>query len=165
MLLELEKAPVPMKLVYLLSEELKKNTKRMALAQALTLDKSRPTMGLKGTHGLFGSQEWWDNIEKREMPLLFLSGIIQRTYVAGQDPSPRDNSFSLLLDNGSIHEESIYHYTNKEDKNLFRVGSRVDIVYALDEMKQQPAPDGGVNYLDITLEMAVSLQPIEESIC
>jgi hypothetical protein len=161
MLLELKNTKVPMKVVYLLSEELKENPERIVLTQSLTLNKSRPQMGLKGTSGLFGSQEWWDNIERRKMPLLFLSGTIKRTYVAGQDPSSTDNSFSLLLNDGSVHDESIYSYTKEEDKKLFCVGSRVEIVYALDEMKQQPATDGGVHYSHIVLEMAVSLQPVE----
>jgi len=161
MLLKLENTKIPMKLVYTLSEELKERPERIALTQALTLNKSKPQMGLKGTYGLFGSQEWWNNIKQKKMPLLFLSGIIKRTYAAGQDPSTIDNSFSMLLDDGSVHDESIYSYTKEEDKRLFCIGSRVEIVYALDEMKQQPAIDGRVHYSYIVLEMAVSLRPIE----
>jgi len=160
MLLTLDKAKTPMKLVYQLSEELKKNPERIALTQALTLNTAKPYMGLKGTYGLFGSQEWWKNIASRKFPLLFISGIIKGTYIAGQDPTPTDNCFSLLLDDGSTREESIYCHL-KEDKSLFQVDSRVEIVYALDEMKQQPAADGGIHYSNIILEMAVSLQPVE----
>ena len=163
MLLELENAKVPMKQVYLLSEELKRKPEYITLVQTLTLNKSRPLMGLKGTYGLYGSQEWWDNIERKIIPLRFISGIIKRTYVAGQDPSPIDNCFSMILDNGSLHEEGIEDFIRKEDKKLFRIGSRVEIVYALDEMKEQPAPDGGVNYADVILEVAVSLQPVEKT--
>jgi hypothetical protein len=39
----------------------------------------------------------------------------------------------------------------------FKVGRRAEIVRALDELKDQPADDGGVNYAEITLEMAVSI--------
>ncbi len=148
-----------MKLVYLLSEELKENPGRVALTQALTLDSSKPYMGLNGTYGLFGSREWWDNIEKRAMPLLFLSGVIQRTYVAGQDVSPEDNSFSLLLDNGAVREESIYNHTKEEDRKLFVVGSRVEVVYVFDELKPG-AMMGEETHLDIVLEMTVSLRPV-----
>lgn len=59
MLLNLEETKIPMKMVFLLSEELKMNPGRVALTQALTLNSSKPMMGLKGIHGLFGSQEWW----------------------------------------------------------------------------------------------------------
>jgi hypothetical protein len=40
MLLKLETSKVPMKMVFLLSKELKNNPERVALTQALTLDKS-----------------------------------------------------------------------------------------------------------------------------
>jgi hypothetical protein len=160
MLLKLENSKIPMKLVYLLSEELKAKPEQITLAQSLTLDKSKPYMGLKGTYGLFGSQEWWDNINQGRMPLQYVTGVITRTYVAGQDPSSIDNSFSLLLNNGSTCEESIYDYINKEDKKLFQIGSKVEIVYAHDELKRRGS-NGEKSYLDIVLEMAVSLDSVE----
>lgn len=137
MLLKLENSKIPMKLVYFLSEELKNKPEQIVLTQSLTLDKSRPNIGLKGTNGLFGSQEWWNSINQGKMPLLYVSGVITRTYVAGQDPSPVDNAFSLLLDDGSKVEESIYDYIKEEDKKLFQKGSRVEIIYANDELKRK----------------------------
>lgn len=160
MLLHLDKAGVPMKLVYRLSEELKTDPEQIALTQALTLNSSKPMLGLKGTHGLFGSTEWWSNIEQRKMPLLFISGIIRRVYVAGQDGGDESNGIYLLLEDGSLCDVGIY-VNDKADIPLFRVGCRVELVYVLDELKKQPAQDGGVNYSKIALEMAVSLQPVE----
>lgn len=160
MLLKLENSKIPMKLVYFLSEELKNKPEQIVLTQSLTLDKSRPNIGLKGTNGLFGSQEWWNSINQGKMPLLYVSGVITRTYVAGQDPSPVDNAFSLLLDDGSKVEESIYDYIKEEDKKLFQKGSRVEIIYANDELKRKNS-NGEKAYLDIVLEMAVSLEPVE----
>lgn len=160
MLLNLNQAGVPMKLVFQLSEKLKNCPEEIELTQALTLNEAKPRMGLKGTYGLFGSEEWWENIQQRKMPLLFLSGTICRTYIAGQDESDTINSFDLLLDDGSIRDESIY-VNNEKDVELFCTGHRVEVVYAMDELKLQPAWDGGINYLDIALEMAVSLQPVK----
>ena len=154
-----EKSWVPMKVVYRLAEELKNDPEQVALAQALTQDKSRPAMGLKGTFGLFGSQEWWNNIEQGNMPLLKLSGIITRTYVAGQDESESVNAMELVLADGSIRPEGIYA-NHADDKKLYRVGCKVEVVYALDELKRQPGHDGNVNYSEIPLEMAVSLQAV-----
>jgi len=159
MLFNFDKTGVPMKVVYLLKGELKENPERVALAQALTLNASKPYMGLKGTYGLFGSEEWWKSIDDKRMPLLFLSGIIQRTYIAGQDPSSKANSFSFLLDDGSVREESIYDFTSAEDRELFVVGSRVEVVYAFDELKPG-AVEGESTHLDIVLGMAVSLRPV-----
>ncbi|SCC25333.1 hypothetical protein GA0061080_105623, partial [Gilliamella intestini] len=101
MLLKLENSKVPMKMVYLLSEKLKKNPEKAALTQALTLDKTKPKMGLKGTNGLFGTKEWWNSIEQGRIPLLFISGIIKKAYVAGQDPSNFNNTVDLLLEDGT----------------------------------------------------------------
>lgn len=150
-----------MKRVYLLSEELKTNPERVALAQALTLNAAKPRMGLKGTLGLFGSPEWWDSIEQRKMPFLLVQGTILRTYYAGMDESDQEaNCFELRLDDGSVRKESIYA-NDKADWTLFQVGHRVEIFYVFDELKRQPAEDGGVNYLDNVLEMAVSLEPVK----
>lgn len=159
MFLDLDIAGIPMKMVYLLSEELKVNPERVALTQALTLNQDKPLLGLKGAHGLFGSQEWWDNLYKKNMPLLFMSGIIKDIYVAGQDPSPVNNTIDFLKSDGSVGTESIY-VNNKQDITLFRIGHKVEIAYVLDELKA-PARNGGVNYADDVLEMAVSLQPVK----
>jgi hypothetical protein len=162
MLLHLRKAGVQMKRVYQLSEELKNDQEQIALAQSLTLDISRPMLGLKGTHGLFGSPAWWSSIEQRKMSLLLISGIIRRAYVAGQDAGDVNNSIVLILEDGSARDVGIY-VNDKADISLFRVGCLVELVYALDEMKKQPAPDGGINYSKIAIEMAVSLEPVTVS--
>src|ERR1700741_3554408 len=102
MLLHLDEISEPMKMVYKLSEELENDHERVKLTQALTLDASKPSAGLKGVFGLFGSQEWWRNIEEKAIPLLYISGIIQRVYLAGQDASDLNNTIDLLLSDGSI---------------------------------------------------------------
>jgi hypothetical protein len=156
--LRLENAVVPTKLVYTLAEDLKADPETVALTQAVTQDKSKPFAGLKGTWGLYGSPPWRENIEKGRMPLLRVSGVIKDTHVAGQDET-EVNTVSLELADGSIHYEEMY-VNDVGDKSLYRIGSRVEIVYGRDELKQ-PAPDGGVNYLDIPLVVAVSLRPIQ----
>jgi hypothetical protein len=143
-----------MKLVYQLTEELKHDPEQVAKAQALTQDKSKP-FGLKGSRGLFGSVEWWSNIEKGVLPTRQISGVIERLFVSGQEKSAQANTFDLLSSDGTLYTESIL-VNSQVDQQLFKVGSRVEMVYVFDELKEQPAPDGGVNYLDILLEMAVS---------
>lgn len=59
--------------------------------------------------------------------------------------------------NGGL-EPALQLYANrKPDRKVFVVGAAVRIVYVLDEMKEQPARDGGVSYSQSVLEMAVSL--------
>lgn len=155
MFLKLDTSKKPMKLVYELSKELEEDPEQVIQAQALTLNESKRLLGLKGTHGLFGSDEWWENIRKQIIPNLVIRGSIKRAYISGQDQSGLNNTVDVIDDAGRMHVVGIY--TNKkEDVNLFKVGSETEIIYALDELKRQPAPDGGINYSKIAIEMAVS---------
>lgn len=159
MFLQLNSAGVSMKLVYSLAQALKDDPQDIALTQSLTLNATKPLLGLKGKHGLYGSEQWWTSVAQRRMPLLFVFGIIQRAYVTGMDDCDENNTIDLLLDDGTIRMEGIY-VNNKADVKLFRVGCRVELVCVLDEFKRQPAPDGSINYLEIPLELAVSLEPV-----
>lgn len=154
MFLKLDEDCFSWHLVYQLSEELKNDPEQVAMAQELTQDESRP-FGLKGTYGLFGSNKWWDNIRRGVLPVRHVSGVIERLFVSGQDKSTNANTFNLLLENGGTRMESIF-VDNEKYRQLFKVGSRVKILYALDELKIQPATGGGVNYSEIVVEMAVS---------
>lgn len=146
-----------MKQVYDLAKALEKDPEQVRLTQALTLDVSRPLLGLRGNLGLFGSSEWWANIKSGRMKTRSCSGAIERTYFAGQDSRWGDqiNSFRLRLDDGTVVDESIYVLV-RADTKLFVAGARASMTYALDELKQQPGENGGTNYLEIMLEMAVS---------
>jgi hypothetical protein len=116
-------------------------------------------MGLKGNHGLFGSDEWWESIRSGRIKTVCHSGVIERTYFAGQDSrlGSQVNSFSLRTANGSLIDQSIYA-KRKNDRNLFVCGATVVMLSALDELKSQPGVDGGTNYLLKLLEMAVSAE-------
>jgi len=52
-----------MKTIYDLAITLAQDPEQVADAQALTQDKNRPHMGLKGVYGLFGSAKWWNNLK------------------------------------------------------------------------------------------------------
>ncbi len=158
MYLKMEDIAKPMKVVYTLREELKKKPEYVAQVQAMTLNCEKPLLGLKGTHGLFGSDEWWESISSGRTPIRVVSGQITELFFAGQDSrwGNQVNSFSLTLDGGAIVEESIYT-SQKLDRRLFVVGATVCIAYALDELKKQPAGDGSTNYSESVLEMAISI--------
>lgn len=61
----------------------------------------------------------------------------------------------LVTDEGSVEAVGIY-LNDKSNVSMFQPGRRAKIVYALEELKKQPAPDGGVNYSRVALEMSVS---------
>lgn len=147
---------VVMKVVYELSKDLDTNPDYVAKIQALTLDESKPFLGLKGTYGLFGSKEWWNNIKDGILPTKHCSGVITRIYYAGQDSLRKPNSFDLMDNIGSIRMESFYA-NNKDDYSLYKVGHKVNILYVLDELKKI---DGNNKFLETVLEISVSLQSI-----
>ncbi|NBV15446.1 hypothetical protein [Janthinobacterium sp.] len=147
-----------MKTVYTLAGALARDPGRVAKTRALTLDESRPHMGLKGSHGLFASAEWWDSIAAGRLLTQTVTGSIERTSFAGQDSRRGDqvNSVTLRLADGSTVDESIYAH-HSQDSRLFVPGATVTMVYALDELKAQAAADGGVNYARTVLEVAISV--------
>ncbi|MET3391545.1 hypothetical protein [Variovorax atrisoli] len=138
--------------VYTLTTELESDPRQVELAQALTLNPDKPRMGLKGTYGLFGSPQWWDSINRRKMPLRFISGTIVEVYEAGQDSKTGQNN-EMVLDLSLGGRESFGIYTNnKKQVKLFCPGVTVLMVDALDEYKraEHDGPRSG-----ITLEVAI----------
>ncbi|TDP71062.1 hypothetical protein [Roseateles toxinivorans] len=144
------------KRVYELSKELADNPARIAKTQALTLNADKPLLGLLGDHGLFGSREWWLSIKEGRIEVRVYKGTIQRLYVAGQDAEEDDGKdFEYLCDDGSVRRESCVA-NDHVDLGLYREGATVALAYALDKLKKQPARDGGTNFTEVLLEVAVS---------
>ncbi|MFG4409581.1 hypothetical protein ACF0CL_13395, partial [Acinetobacter baumannii] len=64
------------KLIFDLKIWLEKNGEyEMRSTHALTLD-STTNSGLSGVYGLYGTSEWWDNIEKGNIETYMVSGVI-----------------------------------------------------------------------------------------
>ncbi|NHZ96740.1 hypothetical protein [Massilia sp. CCM 8734] len=160
MFLRLDEADVPMKLVYQLKEDLRRDPERVQQTQALTLNASRPCMGLSGRLGLYGSPEWWANIQNGVIRQEIVSGLITRVYISGWGED-EINAFSFVTPYEEVDHEDI-HVINQADANLFQVGSRVDVLYCYYELKHQPAEDGTIVYLKEVVEMAVSLEPARQ---
>lgn len=152
-LLDFSTQPCSMRLVYTLAHKLIRHPEYIAKAQRLTLDNSRPHMGLKGSYGLYGSDEWWQAIYQQRMPLRFVAGTISRTYYAGMDSDRRHNSYELTLADGTSHHES-FLADDAADLAHFTVGKRVYAVYALDELKQS---HGSTPYSLMPVEIALAV--------
>lgn len=112
-----------MRVVYRLRGDLLQDPQLVKDTQALTLNAEKPLLELKGTHGLFGSEQWWRNVETGCLPLKTVTGTIEETFFAGQDArwGNEVNSFTVCLPDGSHVTESIY-VNNKADHRLFRIG-------------------------------------------
>jgi len=153
----MENSPDSMIAVYDLHRELQADPEQIRLAQALSLNSKKPEMGLRATHGLFGSSEWWESIKSGRIPQKRILGTILRPYRAGQEYYGPNNTVDIVTDDGSIEAHGIY-VNDPEDVKFFKIGHNVEIIYILDELKNQPAPDGSINYLEIALKMYVSTE-------
>jgi hypothetical protein len=124
-----------MKLVYDLRKDLEKDPERVMRVQKLTLDESRPSMGLKGVYGLYGSTEWWGNVDRGEIPVEEEAGVIVDTYLAGWDNDGNDGfDFDMRLSDGKIVSNSSY-FNDPADVKLYCVGARVRFVYLVEILK------------------------------
>ncbi|MFM9925842.1 hypothetical protein VLK31_22830 [Variovorax sp. H27-G14] len=159
MYLNLERLANPMRIVYTLRDELKAKPEYVAQVQAMTLNLEKPFLGLRGTHGLFGSDAWWESIRVGRIKMKVIAGEITEMFFAGQDSrwAAQVNSFRLKQTDGSTVEESIYA-GRKSDRRLFVVGATVSTAYVMDELKR-PDRDGATSYSKSVLEMAVSPPP------
>ncbi|WP_293458714.1 hypothetical protein [Phenylobacterium sp.] len=149
-----------MRTVFELSKQLEGDPEQVALAQALTRNSSKPQMGLAGTLGLFGSEQWWRSINDGRMPLEFVSGVIIHAYRAGQDDAGPTNTVEIRADDDSVRSLGIY-VNNPKDRRLFRPGFATSIVYALDELKPEAARNSRCRYSRVALEMSVSLAAVD----
>lgn len=143
-------------MVYELAKDLDAHPEQVAKTQALTLNVAKPQMGLLGADGLYGSREWWQSVNDGRIEVRIYKGVIQRLYVAGQDAEEVEGKdFEYLCEDGRVRRESCIANSDIA-LALYREGAVVTLAYALDKLKKQPARDGGTNFAEILLEVAVS---------
>ncbi len=156
MLLNQAKFKEPMKLVYQVQVKIKQDPEHVKRVQELTLNKQRPTRGLNGTYGLYGSSEWLENLESGIIPRKQISGVIQDVYRASMDSSGSPDQIDILLDGGGIISKGIY-INHRKDLKLFRKGKMVEILCFIEDMKLIDHGVGKYQTHEFVLEMAVSL--------
>ncbi|MFW2073062.1 hypothetical protein ACG9Y7_06410 [Acinetobacter gerneri] len=146
-----------MQSVYHVKVNIEQNPNHVKKVQALTLNQSRPMHGLKGTYGLYGSQEWLNNLDAGIIPQVKISGIIQRIYTVDMDNGEVPDTIDIKLDDsGKIVSKGIF-VNNKANITLFKVGKRVDILYYLEEMKAMDYSTGEQIKHEFVFEMAVAI--------
>ncbi|MGU3313896.1 hypothetical protein [Acinetobacter sp. M5A5_2a] len=125
------------KLVYDLKTWLEKNGEdEIKSTHALTLDSTTNS----GLSGVYGTSEWWDNVEKGNIETYIVSGVIVE--LSKGNVFVDDNTMiTIVLDNT---EENIYEgvvFTNeilkRECGNLYSKGSKIVVFYILDELKDK----------------------------
>jgi hypothetical protein len=114
--------------------QLRKAKQHIEDVQRATLTTWR--FGVAKTHGLFGSDEWWRNIESGKLPVHTLSGVITRLFMGGMRDTPE---FTMRSDDGresnwlryANDEQAPNLYVSKKLEDLYEVGRRIEIDYVL----------------------------------
>ena len=114
-----------MKAVY----QLRKDHKYIQLVQEATL--GRDDAGLKMTHGLFGSEEWWDNIENGMLPAETIKGVISDVYVSGHNDYPEFK----VLSNGGQKTAWTRDVNNGLEDGIYEIGKKVEIDFVIQKFK------------------------------
>lgn len=114
-----------MKAVY----QLRKDHKYIQLVQEATL--GREDAGLKITHGLFGSEEWWDNIKNGALPTDTIKGVISDVYMSGHTDYPE---FEVLSSDG--HKTTWARDVNNGlEDGIYEIGKKVEIDSVIQKFK------------------------------
>lgn len=107
--------------IYLLADD----AKRIGQIQKATLETK--DHGLALDHGLFGSDDWWDAIERGDLPLNTVCGTITAVAMTSMNDYP---SFKMLADDGSVTDwltrESAPDFRRDQ---RYRVGQRIIRTY------------------------------------
>ncbi|QJD99469.1 hypothetical protein HH212_05075 [Massilia forsythiae] len=147
-----------MKIVFKLRDELRNHLDHVCETRRDTVDPSKPATGLSGRYGLFGSLEWWGNVAQEKMPLQRVSGTVEAVHVAGTDEAVVQ-AVDVRSADGKVQRIEVRARCEPGAAPLLVAGDTVSILCALDELKRQPAPDGGLNVARIALEIAVPAVP------
>ena len=92
----------------------------------------RPGYGIEVTHGLFGSEEWWNNIATGKLLLATISGTISRV---GMDSMGDWPEFDLLADG---QPTTWNRETDKREfDSLYCVGVHAEIDYVVQWLKKE----------------------------
>lgn len=151
------------KVVFTFQRELQSNPRFLDAIQSATLDPAESVFGLKGTHGLLGTEEWWRNIENGVIRSVIKTGVVAKIIHydessdeedEGQDVSDDEPSFKMDLDAGGYEYHQCF-VNDRADLALYKVGAKVKMLVALDEGKSR-GEKGDIRYLDVVLEVSVS---------
>lgn len=144
--------------VYSLRQRLENDAEYVRRVQTLSLDRARPNMGLSTRQGLYGSDEWWRNVESGIIRRAAYSGIIVETFYAGMDSDRRHNSFRMKTDDGRDYS---YGMVPKDSsyKGLYAVGHRAEVTTIFVELKQCTA-EGSPQILEAPIEIRLSTKPV-----
>jgi hypothetical protein len=127
-------------------------TEDMITIYRLKLDKRaiQEATGIKPTHGVFGSPEWWQSIKDGTLPVQHLRGIISR--ITDENDWPE---FTLRTEEGQEIEWS--RYANDPDfaDVFYTVGRPIEIDYVIQWFEYNENFDPTLRYDEVPIEIRV----------
>jgi len=92
---------------------------------------ARPPVGLRATHGLIGSKEWWDNIKSGALKLHALSGLVSGFWPGQGGGGPAE--FELRAADGT-KSMWLCEMEPAAAERAFRLGRPVLVEFVLQEL-------------------------------
>jgi hypothetical protein len=109
---------------------LRDDRERIAKVQAASL--SPKPIGLKPIHGLFGSDEWWRNLDASVIPVIRYAGTITRLFLAGMHNE--SECFEIVTDGQAFRYDC--KALRRRDRKLYKVGVYVELAFVQQELKR-----------------------------
>jgi hypothetical protein len=107
-------------------------------------------LGLRITHGLIGTEEWWKAIESGVLELHTVRGVIRGLWLGQYNSGPAE--FKIQLKNGSFYTEMCEQEPHEAVKN-YRLGRIAEVDYVLQFAKHpiEGLPDPSPVCIEIRL--------------
>ena len=123
-------------MAFLTVYDLRQDHQRIGWMQEATL--TTRDVGLEPTHGLFGSRNWWRNIESGRLPVFKTAGVIAEIYNVGEGDFPE----FTMRDGDAIESTWKRELNCVEDDDLYVIGRRVELEYVLQRARMDLADLG-----------------------
>jgi hypothetical protein len=93
---------------------------------------SEDAVGLRVTHSLIGSNDWWSEIEKGKLTLHSIHGRVHRFWLGQHGDGPAE--FELREKSGAT-SSWMCEIEPKAAKDVFRIGREVEVQFVIQELK------------------------------
>ncbi len=117
--------------------DLRSDQERVSLTQKATL--TTTDFGIEQTHGLFGSDVWWQEIEVGNLPIHTISGTITRVYMGSMNDWPE---FEITEEDGTTSNWT-RESNSKEQADLYLCGRKAEIDYVVQHLRRKSWDQGG----------------------
>ena len=146
-----------MKQIYSVKQDTRCTSKAaLEHAHALSLDPNR-NFGVTAEYGLLLTDEWWENFDNGTMPREHIVGVVERVYEAGMDSKTGlMNTMNVIDKNGKKHALPIGSKDRAHVK-LVQPGITVEVISALQRLKNPSVSLRGDGYASITVEVWIDV--------